>query len=84
MTERAPLAHPTIGMTYAFVESASQSLAGIPGKVIQVWPRFQSGDCLVTLEYPKPIKFRNALITRVDAFVSQLRPINDHHFSYTA
>lgn len=77
MTQRAPLADPVIGMTLAFAEHASQSLAGIPGKVIQIWPGFHSGDCLVTLEYSRPVKFRNALITRIDAFVSQLRPIQD-------
>ncbi|HEY0604845.1 MAG TPA: hypothetical protein VGD58_18140 [Herpetosiphonaceae bacterium] len=75
MTQRAPLANPVIGMTLAFAEHASQPLAGIPGKVIQVWSGFQSGDCLVTLEYAKPVKFRNALITRIDAFMSQLCPI---------
>jgi hypothetical protein len=64
-------------MTLAFAEHASQPLAGIPGKVIQIWPGFHSGDCLVTLEYSRPVKFRNALITRIDAFVSQLRPIQD-------
>lgn len=77
MTQRAPLANPVIGMTLAFAEHASQPLAGIPGKVIQIWPGFHSGDCLVTLEYSRPVKFRNALITRIDAFLSQLRPIHD-------
>ena len=76
MTERAPY-DLTIGMTYAFAEDASQPLAGIPGKVIQIWPRLSCGDCLVTLEYPKPVKFRNSLITKIDAFISQLRPIHD-------
>lgn len=77
MTERAPLADPVIGMTFAFADHASQPLAGIPGKVIQVWSGFKSGDCLVTLEYPQPVKFRNALVKRVDAFMSQLLPIHD-------
>jgi hypothetical protein len=77
MTERAPLNDLTIGMTYAFAEDASQTLAGIPGKVIQIWPRLHTGDCLVTLEYSKPVKFRNSLITKIDAFISQLRPIYD-------
>lgn len=84
MTQRAPLADPVIGMTLAFTEHASQSLAGIPGKVIQIWAGFQSGDCLVTLEYPKPVKFRNALITRVDAFLSQLQPIHEREQSRAA
>lgn len=84
MTERALLTDPAIGTLYAFAETASQPLAGIPGKVIQVWPRLQSGDCLVTLEYSQPVKFRNALITRIDAFVSQLQPINDQQHARAA
>jgi hypothetical protein len=84
MTERAPVADPSVGMTYAFVETASQPLAGIPGKIIKVWPRFQSGDCLVTLQYEQPVKFRNALITKIDAFLSELQPINDHQLAYAS
>lgn len=84
MTQRAPLVEPVVGMTLAFTDHASQQLAGIPAKVIQVWPRLNSGDCLVTLEYPQPVKFRNALITRVDAFVSQLHAIHDREQSRAA
>ncbi len=84
MTQKAPLVDPAVGMTYAFVEGASQPLAGIPGKVIKVWPRFHTGDCLVTLQYDQPVKFRKALITRIDAFVSELQPINDHQLAYAS
>jgi hypothetical protein len=84
MTQRAPLTDPVIGMTLAFTEHSAHPLAGIPGKVIQIWPRLRSGDFLVTLEYQQPVKFRNALITRIDAFTSQLCPIHDHEHSYVA
>jgi hypothetical protein len=77
MTERAPSNDIALGMTYAFAEDASQPLAGIPGKVIQIWPQLRTGDCLVTLEYPQPVKFRNSLITKIDAFISQLRPVHE-------
>jgi hypothetical protein len=84
MTQRAPLANPVIGMTLAFTEHSAHPLAGIPGKVIQIWPRLQSGDCLVTLEFQRPVKFRNALITRIDAFTSQLSQIHEHERSRAA
>lgn len=66
---------PVRGMTVAFKATASEALAGIPATVIDVWPRFRSGEYLVTLEYGTPVKFRKALIRHVDAFVSELDPI---------
>ena len=67
-----PWNKPKPGMTLAFKRTASEALADIPAKVIEVWPRFRSGDYLVTLEFAQPIKYRNEIIRHIDAFVSEL------------
>lgn len=67
---------PVRGMTMAFKQTASQSLAGIPATIVDIWPRFRSGDYLVTLEYATPVKFRKALIRHIDAFISELDTID--------
>jgi hypothetical protein len=59
-------------MTLAFPETAAAPLAGIPGRVVYIWPRFRSGDYLVTLEYPEPVKTKEGLIAHIDAFMSEL------------
>jgi hypothetical protein len=71
---RVQEAKPTVGMMLAFKDHPSQPLAGIPAKVIYVWPRFRTGDYLVTLEYEQPVKFKNELIIHIDAFASELEP----------
>lgn len=65
-------ARPVRGMTLAFRETASQELADVPAHVVDIWPRFRSGDYLVTLEYDQPIKFKNQVIQHIDAFFSEL------------
>ncbi|MDP9312073.1 MAG: hypothetical protein M3R24_14510 [Chloroflexota bacterium] len=72
MTASAYHPKPTIGMAVTFKSESSQVLAGIPAHISYVWPRFRSGDYLVTLEYAEPVKFRNSLIRHIDAFVSEL------------
>lgn len=67
-------AKPMVGMILAFKHDPSHPLGAIPAKIIYVWPRFRSGDYLVTLEYDQPIKFKNEFITRIDAFMSELQP----------
>jgi hypothetical protein len=70
---------PAIGMVLAIKASAAEPLAGIPGRVVHVWPRFRSGDYLVTLEYEQPIKTQHGLIAHIDAFMSELdRPVGAH------
>src|SRR5919199_5840921 len=65
-------AKPARGMTLAFTPAASADLAHIPARVIDVWPRFRSGDYLVTLEFEQPIKLQNEVIRHIDAFFSEL------------
>jgi len=65
-------AKPVRGMTLAFRETASQELADVPARVVDIWPRFRSGDYLVTLEFDQPIKFKNQVIRHIDAFFSEL------------
>jgi hypothetical protein len=72
MTAAANNTKPTVGMAVTFKSDSSPTLAGIPAHVSYVWPRFRSGDYLVTLEYAEPVKFRNTLIRHIDAFVSEL------------
>jgi hypothetical protein len=74
MSAHAYSAKPAVGMDMAFKPDSSSSLAGIPARVTYVWPRFRSGDYLVTLEYAQPVKFRNTLIKHIDAFTSELEP----------
>jgi hypothetical protein len=59
-------------MLLAFKGTAGVPLADIPARVIYVWPRFKSGDYLVTLEYRRPMKWGSEYITTIDAFVSEL------------
>ncbi len=72
MAAKAYLVKPVIGMTLAFRKTASASLADIPARVTHIWPRFRSGDYLVSLEYAKPVKYKDHFITHIDAFVSEL------------
>lgn len=64
---------PRLGMTLAFKAGASESLAEIPATVVYVWPRFRSGDYLVTLQYPEPVRLEHKFITQIDAFLSELQ-----------
>ncbi len=63
---------PSLGMTLAFKEEPSDPLSGVPARVIHIWPRFRSGDYLVTLEYAEPVKTRQGMIAHIDAFMSEL------------
>jgi hypothetical protein len=74
MMGQTPRAMPVLGMMLAFKNSASAVLADIPAQVIQVWPPVHAGDHLVTLEYARPVKFKDAFIRHIDAFVSDLYP----------
>jgi hypothetical protein len=63
---------PVLGMTLAFTPTSEVALADIPAKVVYIWPRFRSGDYLVTLEYTQSVKFGNEFIHHIDAFMSEL------------
>jgi hypothetical protein len=66
------IAKPKLGMTLAFTPLSEPQLAGVPARIVNIWPRFSSGDYLVTLEYARPVKLRNAYLRQIDAFVSEL------------
>ena len=71
----APKTHaakPKVGMRLAFRPGTEDALAGIPANIIHVWPRFPSGDYLVTLEFAQPVKVRNVFLRQIDAFASEL------------
>ena len=72
---QAPVPKLRVGMTLAFTPASSTSLAGIPATVIYIWPRFHSGEYLVTLEFARPVRYRCTWITQIDAFVSELEPV---------
>jgi hypothetical protein len=61
-------------MRLTFTAAACAELAEIPAEVIYVWPRFRSGEYLVTLEYEEPVKLGKVLLRHIDAFVSELAP----------
>ncbi len=64
---------PRLGMLLTFRETASAPLAGIPARVVDIWPRFRSGDYLVTLEYAQPVPLGKEVITQITAFLSELQ-----------
>ena len=72
MAAQPDVVRPRLGMVLTFKASASQALAGIPGTVVEIWPRFRSGDYLVTLEYDRPVRLDNTLIRHIGAFASEL------------
>ena len=59
-------------MTLAFKPMASRVLGDIPAQVVAIWPRFRSGDYLVTLEYAAPIPYHGEVIQRIEAFRTEL------------
>jgi hypothetical protein len=63
---------PRLGMTLAFKPAASEALADIPARVVEIWPRFRSGDYLVKIEYAQPVKCGGEFIRHIDAFLSEL------------
>ncbi len=63
---------PAVGMILTFKETPAEPLAGIPARVVHIWPRFRSGDYLVTLEYQQPVKTKEGPISHIDAFMSEL------------
>ena len=63
---------PRLGMTLAFKPASSETLADIPARVVEIWPRFRSGDYLVKLEYAQPVKCGGEIIRHIDAFFSEL------------
>ena len=69
---RAQGVKPKQGMKLAFRPGTEDALAGIAAKVVHIWPRFPSGDYLVTLEFAHPVKVRNVFLRQIDAFVSEL------------
>ena len=75
MAAAASSVKPKLGMALAFDATPTEPLAGIPARVIYIWPRFRSGDYLVTLEYAQPVKTKEGLIGHIDAFLSELCPV---------
>lgn len=72
---------PVVGMTMTFKDSAETSLAGVPATVVDIWPRFRSGDYLVTLEYAQPVKVGKELVRRIDAFLCELDEVVRHELA---
>ena len=75
MTTGTTYPKPRLGMTLAFPATPAEPLAGIAGRVVYIWPRFRSGDYLVTLEYSQPVKTKEGVIAHIDAFMSELCPV---------
>jgi len=63
---------PRVGMNVAFKAEAFPALAGIPAQITHIWPRFRSGDFLVTLEFEQPVRTKEGPILHIDAFASEL------------
>jgi hypothetical protein len=71
-SQTASVPQPALGMRMAFTAAAEPALADLPATVVAVWPRFRSGDYLVTLEYPSPIKVGKEVVRHLDALMSEL------------
>jgi hypothetical protein len=63
---------PFVGMKVAFKSTEAAPFAAVPSQVVHVWPRFRSGDYLVTLELAVPVKTNEGVIAHIDAFMSEL------------
>ncbi len=66
---------PRLGMVLAFSGQRGTAVGGlvdVPARVVYIWPRFRSGDYLVTLEYAQPVRNGKAYLRQIDAFVSEL------------
>lgn len=68
--------HKQLGHVFTLKESASKELAGIPAIAIAVWPRFRSGDYLVTLRFFQAVKYGSELVTQIDVFASELEHVS--------
>ena len=66
---------PQRGMVMVFKAESAGPLAGLVGTIRAVWPRFRSGDYLVTLEFPQPVPYGTEVITELDVFLSELEPV---------
>lgn len=75
MNNASTVTKPTIGMIVVFKDNADKSLSHTPARVIYIWPRFRSGDYLVTLEYAESIHLAHGWATQLDAFMSELVPV---------
>ena len=69
--KKARWATPTLGMRVAFKAESSDTFAGLPARITQVW-RMRSGDYLVTLKLEAPVRTKAGLISYIDAFMSEL------------
>lgn len=65
---------PVVGMNVAFKASAPESFVGVAAQVTYVWPRFRSGDYLVTLALEQPVRTKEGAVAHIDAFMSELDP----------
>ena len=72
MASRLHLKKPFVGMNVAFKSTEATPFAAVPSEVVHIWPRFRSGDYLVTLELDVPVKTNEGVIAHIDAFISEL------------
>jgi hypothetical protein len=72
MASKLNLKKPVVGMKVAFKSTESVPFSAVPCEVVHVWPRFRSGDYLVTLKLAVPVKTTEGVIAHIDAFVSEL------------
>jgi hypothetical protein len=72
MASRLQLKKPFVGMNVAFKSTEAAPFTDVPSHVVHVWPRFRSGDYLVSLELAVPVKTHEGVIAHIDAFMSEL------------
>ncbi len=72
MASRLYLKKSFVGMNVAFKSTEAAPFAAVPSQVVHVWPRFRSGDYLVSLELAVPVKTHAGVIAHIEVFMSEL------------
>ena len=72
MASKLNIMKPFVGMKVAFKSAEAAPFSAVHCEVVYVWPRFRSGDYLVTLELVVPVKTNEGVIAHIDVFMSEL------------
>lgn len=72
IVERIRPGQPRVGTAVTLKNSTGEALAGREGRISYVWPRFRSGDYLVTVKLSRPVCFERRSVSELDLFLSEL------------
>ena len=72
-------ARPQLGMMVILHDGAGSPLAGKTAEIVDVWPRFASGETLISLRLVDPVRLGRAVIAEIDAFLSEVDIVGQAH-----